>query len=188
MEQKLLSALGLPAGSKVLDCGCGHGYVALYMAQHGGFNVQGIDIVDHHIVNAKKNIALAGASAQVSADVGDYSDLSRFADSAFDGLYTMETLVHSPDPERALREFFRVLRPGGVIVEHEYEHEPYDKAPKSVASRLQYINKMASMPAFDSFEPEMLANLLRKVGFVVRLALQYSTMSSNEFLMKSKKN
>jgi sterol 24-C-methyltransferase len=34
----------------------------------------------------------------------------------------METLVHADDPDQAMRGFDRVLKPGGVLVHHEYEH------------------------------------------------------------------
>lgn len=45
----------------------------------------------------------------------NYHYLDGLADESFDGVYTLETIVHATDPERALKEFSRVLRPGGSL-------------------------------------------------------------------------
>jgi SAM-dependent methyltransferase len=39
-----------------------------------------------------------------------------FADSSFDGIWSIWVLEHIPEPERALREMRRVLKPGGVLL------------------------------------------------------------------------
>ena len=109
MEQKVIEALNLTPGSKVLDFGCGHGYVAIYAAKHGGLDVQGIDLVDHHVVNAQKNIAWSGYKDHVRVDQGNYQDLSRFPDGSFDGAYGIETFVHSPDAEEVSTTSFHYI-------------------------------------------------------------------------------
>lgn len=118
MEEKLYTRLDLPAGSKVLDAGAGSGYVALYMAKKG-LSVQAIDITPRHLVDARKNVKTHGLEDTVVVDFADYHNLSAFSDASFDGIYTMETFVHADDPARVLRNFFRLLKPGGVLVLHE---------------------------------------------------------------------
>ncbi|KAF2476620.1 S-adenosyl-L-methionine-dependent methyltransferase [Lindgomyces ingoldianus] len=118
MEQKLYTRLELSPGSKVLDAGAGSGYVAIYMAQKG-LNVQAIDITPHHIADARKNIKKHKLEDKVSVEYGDYHDLSSFPDESFDGIYTMETFVHADDPVKVLRNFYRLLKPGGALVLHE---------------------------------------------------------------------
>jgi sterol 24-C-methyltransferase len=118
MEAKLHSRLGLPSGSRVLDAGAGSGYVAMYMARQG-MEVQAIDITPHHLADARKNVKRNGLERSIAVDFGDYHDLSSFPDAAFDGVYTMETFVHADDAAKVLRNFYRLLRPGGVLVMHE---------------------------------------------------------------------
>lgn len=118
MEEKLYTRLELPEGSKVLDAGAGSGYVAMYMARKG-LQVQAIDITPHHLKDAKKNVKANGLESKVSVDYADYHNLTAFPDRSFDGIYTMETFVHADDPAKVLANFYRLLKPGGVLVLHE---------------------------------------------------------------------
>ena len=161
----MLAALGCAAGSRVLDAGCGAGHVALYMAKNGGFHVDCIDLTPHHIEKATRNIQREGAQNQVSASVGDYHDLQAFENNSFDGVYTMETVVHSTNPEKALQEFQRVLKPGGSLVMHEYDHSPVKQTPKDIADDATLINAKVGMPAFQAFETGDLKKIARSVGF-----------------------
>ncbi|KAL9616686.1 MAG: hypothetical protein Q9160_008474 [Pyrenula sp. 1 TL-2023] len=165
MEGKMLEALHCAKGAKVLDAGCGTGHVALYMAKEGGFHVEGIDLTPHHIVKATRNIQLAGMTNQVRAKVGDYHNLEDFENADFDGIYTMETLVHSINPREVLKEFLRILKPGGSLVMHEYDHPRIELAPKGIADEAKTLNSVVCMPAFESFEMDDLKNLAQEVGF-----------------------
>lgn len=116
MEDKLATALNLPSGSYVLDAGCGVGHVAIHMATHHGFKIQGIDVVERHLKKAERNIARAGLQqGQLEVRKMDYHHLENLPDNGFDGVYTMETFVHATEPEVVLENFYRVLRPGGRI-------------------------------------------------------------------------
>lgn len=165
MEAKLLEALECVEGAKVLDAGCGVGHVALYMARNGGFHVDCIDLTPHHVAKAVKNVRAAGADAQVSVRLGDYHDLHTFQDSSLDGVYTMETLVHSTDTRKVLQEFLRVLKPGGCLAMHEYDHTRIEQTPKNIADKAKIINGIVGMPAFEAFETDELQRLARSVGF-----------------------
>lgn len=165
MEAKLLAALECNEGARVLDAGCGVGHVALYMAQNGGLNVDCIDLTAHHVAKAARNVQLAKANDQVSVRAGDYHDLHAFDDGSFEGVYTMETLVHSTSPRNVLQEFLRVLKPGGYLVMHEYDHTRADQTPKSVSDVRKIINAKVGMPAFETFETDELQRLARSVGF-----------------------
>lgn len=165
MEGKLLKALQCPKGSRVLDAGCGNGQVAIYMATMGGYQVDCIEIVPRHAQAAKRNIEKAGLESQISIQVGDYHDLRAFKDNCLDGIYTMETLVHSTNPAYVLREFLRLLKPGGRIALHEYDHIDLPKAPKDLAYSMEKVNRYAAMPANASFNTNVLRTLLEETGF-----------------------
>ena len=97
----------------------------------------------------------------------DYHYLD-FADGNFDGVYTMETLVHTADPKKALGEFFRVLQPGGSIALHEYAQElqaTSDNSFKHLEGSIKQICTRASMPYAESFLEDSLTRMLVEQGF-----------------------
>ena len=173
MEDHLFDALALPPGAKVLDAGCGVGHVAMHMARRG-LRVQGVDIVENHVRWAQQNIETFGFEGDIDARLMDFHDLSAFDDSSFDAVYTSETLVHAHDPQQVLREFFRVLRPGGSLALWEYEHLDLEQAsrvlsPDPEAIRLigdiHQVNKSSSMPGNHSFSNGVLRSMLKEEGF-----------------------
>ncbi|KAL9100500.1 MAG: hypothetical protein Q9187_009356, partial [Circinaria calcarea] len=100
MEDHLYESLELRPGALVLDAGCGVGHVAMHMARKG-LRVQGIDVVSNHLQWARQEIQARGFEKAVSVRLMDYHHLDGLADTTFDGVYTMETLVHATDPEKA---------------------------------------------------------------------------------------
>lgn len=165
MEEQLFKALQCPQGSRVLDAGCGVGHVALYMANRGHYEIEAIDVVQRHIARARKNIKVAKMEDSITARHGDYHHLENFQSGSFDGVYTMETLVHSTNPSMVLKEFMRILKPGGRIALNEYDHDDIDKAPKELAEAMKRVNTLASMPANASFDRDVLRDLLQEAGF-----------------------
>ena len=82
----------------------------------------------------------------ISVNKVDYHHLEPFALETFDDVYTMETFVHATEPAEVFRQFFRVLKPGGRICMHEYDHLDCEGAPGKVVKSLNTINKYAAMP------------------------------------------
>ena len=123
MEDKLAEKLNLGSNSLVLDAGCGEGGVAIYLAQKYRFRIRGVDLLDSAIKKANKKAMDLGLQDRVSFRVMDYTKLS-FPDKSFDGVYTIESLVHVPDYQQALRQFHRVLKPHGRLALFEYSTCP----------------------------------------------------------------
>jgi sterol 24-C-methyltransferase len=167
MNEQLAQKLHLPVGSRVLDAGSGEGNVALYLAEKHGLSVDGIDLLDFNVKNAKAN-ATKKQQQHVSFQVGSYMHVP-FADNSFDAVYTMETLVHAPDYRQALAEFHRVLKPGGKLVCFEYTMKPEADitTPQEVEGmrRIKQINRVAAMPAFDEFTFGSIEAKLAAAGF-----------------------
>lgn len=168
MEQKLLETLDLPAGARVLDAGCGVGHVALYMASRGGLRIEAIDIVDHHVAKAQRNVRRASLPpGQVTVRKMDYHHLETIPDASLDGVYTMETLVHATDPEAVLAGFLRALKPGGHVAFFEYDHD-LDAAANAgswMARDMRRVNELAAMPTYQKARPGYFKTLLEDAGF-----------------------
>lgn len=168
MEDHLFDSLQLQPRAEVLDAGCGVGHVAMHLARKG-LRVQGIDVVSNHIKWAKQEIKAHGLEKDVTVRLMDYHHLDGLPDASFNGVYTMETFVHATDPEKALGEFFRVIKPGGSIALYEYDHLEFDAdskdLPKDLVQSMQQINRRASMPSNESFSQGTLQRMLESQGF-----------------------
>ena len=101
-------------GLTVLDCGCGPGSITLDIAERiGSGSVVGVDFADSQIELAQEAARLRRFD-NVSFQAGDVHSLP-FPEDHFDRVFSHALLEHLFDPVVALREFHRVLKPGGVI-------------------------------------------------------------------------
>ncbi|OKL62522.1 hypothetical protein UA08_02930 [Talaromyces atroroseus] len=176
MEDKMAESLSLPSGAYVLDAGCGVGHVAMHLAGKYGFKVQGIDVVQHHLDKANRNLARSSLPKnQVNVRKMDYHHLESFGSDTFDGVYTMETFVHATDPEAVLAGFFRILRPGGRISLFEYDHDELtDDTPEPLVRSMREINKFAAMPTNTLSNPGVFKQMLEDAGFAEVVVRDYS--------------
>ncbi|TGJ84388.1 hypothetical protein E0Z10_g4382 [Xylaria hypoxylon] len=174
MEDKMAEALALRAGSQLLDAGCGVGHVALRMAQTHKFRVEAIDIVDHHVYKASRNFKKAGLfPGQLRVQKMDYHNLEPLRSQSFDGIYTMETFVHATDPEAVLKGFYRLLRPGGRLVQFEYDHN-LATSPHDMALSMEKVNEYAAMPTNAISHPGVFKRMLEEAGFKDVIVRDYS--------------
>jgi ubiquinone/menaquinone biosynthesis C-methylase UbiE len=112
MLRAYLDDIELPDGAAVLDVGCGTGAVSRELARCPGIGrVIGVDPSPVFLATARK---LADNLPNLSFIEGDGRALP-CEDSSFDALLFHTTLSHVPEPQAALAEAFRVLRPGGVL-------------------------------------------------------------------------
>lgn len=102
-----LDFVGPPAGSRVLDLGCGLGLLAAATAARTGRPVIGVDI-------SPAQLAKAAGRPAVHLVQTDAHHLP-FADAVFDLAYARFVLEHVQDPASVLAGIRRVLRPGGAL-------------------------------------------------------------------------
>ena len=118
--------LGVRAGDRVLDLGCGAGRHA-FEAQRRGADVVALDTNGSELAGVQATFAAvgqAGSCERTGADgrrvalaapvIGDAGRLP-FCDGSFDHVIAAEVLEHIPDDARVLAEIGRVLRPGGRV-------------------------------------------------------------------------
>lgn len=109
-DAAVLDAIGPCAGLRVLDAGCGEGYLSRTLAGMGA-DVDGVDACQS-LVDAAAYPSAAGAARFTCASVDDLP----FEDDAFDLVVCNHLFSHLPDPTDALREFARVLKSGGRLI------------------------------------------------------------------------
>ena len=111
-----LDLLGVQAGERVLDIGCGSGVVTREIAQRvgPGGRVVGVDPSPQFLVVAREVAQAAGLGEQMEFREGSALHLP-FPDGAFDVAIAVTVLSHTPGGENAIAEMARVVRPGGRV-------------------------------------------------------------------------
>jgi SAM-dependent methyltransferase len=123
-----------PAGSSVLEAGCGVGAQTVTLARSSpDALITSIDISEDSLAEAERRTAAAGLS-NVRFQRADILDLP-FASGSFDHAFVCFVLEHLPRPVEALRALRKVLRPGGSITVIEGDHGSAYFHPDSEAAR-----------------------------------------------------
>ena len=112
--EDLVATLGVEAGMKVLDLGCGDGTTAVPAARRGA-KVLGVDIASN-LVAAGNGRAKAAGLDNLRFEEGDASNLNRINDDSFDLVVSIFGAMFAPRPFDVAEEMVRVTKPGGRIV------------------------------------------------------------------------
>jgi SAM-dependent methyltransferase len=143
-----------PAGSSVLDLGCGPGWTSLFLSR-AGYDVTGVDISERMIEVAQQRAEQENAPARFL--VADMEELALpWAD--FDAVLLFDSLHHCPGYAQVLRRAHEHLRPGGhlLLLEPSWLHR-YSPSAR-LATRLCGVTELG-------FTRRGLARELRRVGF-----------------------
>jgi SAM-dependent methyltransferase len=105
----LLAAARVRAPGKLLEIGCGQGHF-LRQAANRGFDVTGVEYSQFACERARANLESRGRVLQ-----GEITVLAPEA-AAYDVCVLCDVIEHVRDPGAFLREIFRLLRPGGVLL------------------------------------------------------------------------
>jgi len=113
IDPALFEILGEVRGRKILDAGCGTGYLARLLAKAGA-SVDGVDLSEKQLDAARAD--QSRAKLDIRYHQGDLGDLRSFREGMFDVAVSNIVLQDVRRLPEAVREIHRVLRPGGRFV------------------------------------------------------------------------
>jgi ubiquinone/menaquinone biosynthesis C-methylase UbiE len=134
---RLRRVLTPQAGERVLEVGPGTGYYTVDVAEWVSPGGQ-LDIFDLQQEMLDHTMRRAGQRGldNVTPTRGDARELS-YPDATFDAAYLTAVLGEIPDPDQALRELARVLKPGGRLVVGELFGDPHWVSPRRLLGSAQ---------------------------------------------------
>lgn len=147
---------------RVLDLGCGGGFVSEELARRGA-QVVGVDPSDPLVSVARRHAQQSGFGIDYRVGTGEQIPA---ADQSFDVVVCVDVLEHVADLERVMREIHRVLKPGGLFL--------YDTINRTVFSflwmivALEWISGRIPRGTHDwrkFIRPQELDSLLKLGGF-----------------------
>ena len=130
---------GLKRDMNILELACGSGQLSLRLSTHVQL-WEATDFSENMIREAKKK----SCSGRLHFSVQDATNLP-YADSSFDAVVIANALHIMPNPERALSEIRRVLKPGGLLYAHTFVHG------KGAGFRLR--TRLLSLAGFRVYSP-----------------------------------
>jgi ubiquinone/menaquinone biosynthesis C-methylase UbiE len=156
----------LKPGMELLDCGCGEGTITVDLAALlAPGRVVGIDIASIAIERARQ-LATDRGLTNLRLEVGSVYELP-FPDASFDAVFAHTLFEHLTDKSKALREIWRVLKPGGLIGLRAPDNgamliEPPDPL---IDQYWQLFAKIRDELGGESQVGRRLSGLLRQAGF-----------------------
>ena len=116
--ERLVAFADLPAGSRLLDAGCGPGLVAEAFLR-AGHRVVGVDLSEEMVARARTRCAGHGDRARF-----ERQSLHDALDGPFDASVSRLVLHHVLDPAAFVRRQVELLRPGGVLLAADIVTDP----------------------------------------------------------------
>jgi len=148
--RQVIAKMGVRAGEQILDLGCGNGWATRLLAKTAaGVQALGVDISPAMIAEAER---LHSLTIRARYQVGPFEKLDA-PDAKFQRVFSMEALYYAVDLEAALREVFRVLKPGGaaeVIVDFYKDNAPTECWTKRTGVPMQFLSEAEWRARFES--------------------------------------
>jgi arsenite methyltransferase len=164
---RLVELLGLHSGAQVLDVATGTGWAAMAASGTVGptGHVVGVDMTPEMLQEARRKMAAAHLT-NVEVREGDAEHLD-FADNSFDAVCCASALFFLPHMLEAIREWQRVLRPGGRVAFSVFGATLFQPMRTMFTDRIQTygVSLPPRRPSQRLTTPEQCQDLLQEAGF-----------------------
>jgi arsenite methyltransferase len=159
----LLQMCDIQAGQRILEVGCGSGYTACTAAKQHEPLVVAVDLESHLLGRARERARSMRVGESVALIQADARRLP-FADASFDGVVCESVLAFLEDKASALKEFHRVLTPGGFLANNEvtFLKHPPDDFLTAIRGAAPKAPGALAVPV----DPQEHRRLLEEAGFV----------------------
>lgn len=168
----------------ILDAGCGPGSISLGLAAAASSGrVHGVDFGESQVAAARTNAAEAGIT-NVEFAAGSCYELP-FADNSFDRVFCHALMEHLARPVDAMKEFTRVLKPGGVagVCSPDFDGTLLAPASDAVTSALDAYASLQKSNGGDLRIGKKLGSYLGAAGFVdISQSARYECYPSLDFI------
>ncbi len=165
-ERTKLTQLGLKRGMKVLDLGCGPGFISRLLTEDfPGIKLTGIDLNSELLEIAKKELKDSESLVRL---VHTSAEKIPFPSNYFDFVYARLVFQHIPNPSTVAEEVFRVLKPGGIFVIHDIDQEILGLIEPDFPMRERLSKKFSKAQAMkggNRYVGRRLLRILKEAGF-----------------------
>jgi SAM-dependent methyltransferase len=177
MLESYLSEIDFASGGRVLEIGCGTGAVTRVLARWPGVTeAVGVDPSPVFLARARE---LSASLDNVRFEEADGRALS-LPDQHFDVVIFHTTLTHVPQPERALSEAFRVLRPSGTLAVFDGDYATITVAIGEHDPLQACIEATKAAFLYDMWLGRRLPSLLSEAGFEIINSRSHGYMQTSE--------
>jgi len=153
---------------RVLDYGCGLCGPAQYLAKKYNVYIDGIDVDPRLIEKSQSIIKDNSLESLISLHLINDSTLLPFSDETFDVVFSKESIVHVHNKRALLKEFYRILKPGGQLIIADW----FKKDISYNAELNNISNIYDAVMAFCSHQ--VYAQYLNEAGFIIHDAIETS--------------
>jgi len=164
-EHRVAHAIGLKAGQKALDIGCGIGGPMREIARFTGARITGVNINAYQIQRGKLLNARSGLDKLCDFVNADFMALP-FPDNSYDGAFAIEATCHAPDRVGVFSEVFRALKPGGMFAGYDWlmtdKYDAENKTHREIKHNIEIGDGLPDIVGIPKFQ-----EALRRSGFEV---------------------
>lgn len=144
----------------IIDFGCGGGGHDTYLAEkYPSAQITAVDVDTMILAQAKQRAGERGLGKNLCFSLIEKNTTLPFADNTFDIVFAKESFLHVKEKAFLFKEFFRVLKPGSVLVIDDwfYTQPEFDEDMKAMVE----IDKLE----YNLIQPEVYCSLVQDAGF-----------------------
>lgn len=172
-QMRYIYALRYINDKEVLDVACGVGWGSYLIGMAGAKKVTSIDLSEEAIKTAKKYYSNFNIEY-----ICNYLEKSKVADSSIDVITSFETFEHLENPKSMLDEFYKVIKPNGVLLL---------STPNAHAFKYKRDDSPHNPYHFQEYYKEDINQIIKDKWDIIEYKGQYSMLAESSEVFKYRK-